>query len=99
MYSVPDFHTSAHKMEESRQMESTLADITTAMNKFGNIVVEQGQTIDRIDDNMDTVNTNVDAGQNELLKLYKNMSSDRGFIVKVFLTLMFLIVVFLMVKR
>ena len=86
-------------MEESRQMESTLADITTAMNKFGNIVVEQGQTIDRIDDNMDTVNTNVDAGQNELLKLYKNMSSDRGFIVKVFLTLMFLIVVFLMVKR
>ena len=89
---VPDFRGASARLEETRHMESQIAEIGQTMTRFADILYDQDQVIERIDENMDIVTGNVDAGQNELLKYYRNMSSDRKLIAYVFLVLIFFIV-------
>eukprot|EP00947_MAST-08B_sp_MAST-8B-sp1_P003071 g3071.t1 len=84
---VPDFRGASARLEETRHMESQIAEIGQTMTRFADILYDQDQVIERIDENMDIVTGNVDAGQNELLKYYRNMSSDRKLIAYVFLSL------------
>ena len=52
---------------------------------------------DRIDQNTDDIEMNVMSAQTELLKYYQNMMSNRGLVIKVFLTIVFFFFVFTMI--
>jgi syntaxin 5 len=48
----------------------------------------------RIDQNTDDIEMNVLGARSELLKYYQNMSGNRGFIIKVFVTVLLLFLLF-----
>jgi hypothetical protein len=48
-----------------------------------------------MDDTLDSVN----AGQTELLNYYQELSTNRGFILKLFAAIIFIIFLFLVVRR
>ena len=81
-----------HRMHGMAQVEKQIAEMGSMFSKMATLVAEQGETVERIDDNMDESLTNVQSGQNELLKYFSSVSKDRQLIIKLFLTLFFLII-------
>ena len=51
---------------------------------------------DRIDHNVEDLETNVSRGQHELLKYMNNLSSSRWLMIKMFLALIFFFLVFVL---
>jgi hypothetical protein len=55
--------------------------------------------IDSINQDMDSTLDSVNAGQSELLKYYQEASTNRGFIIKLFAAIIFIIGLFIIVRR
>ncbi|OBZ86202.1 Integral membrane protein sed5 [Choanephora cucurbitarum] len=83
-----------HAMEA---IESTIAELGGIFQQLATMVAEQRETIQRIDQNTDDIEMNVMSAQTELLKYYQNMMSNRGLVIKVFLTIVFFFFVFTMI--
>ncbi|KAJ2162737.1 hypothetical protein GGF46_000462 [Coemansia sp. RSA 552] len=78
-------------------IESTISELGSIFQQLAHMVSEQRDVVQRIDANVDSVDTNISAAQTELLKYYSNISSNRWLIVKIFaviLTFVFLLVTF-----
>ncbi|KAI8881646.1 t-SNARE [Backusella circina FSU 941] len=75
-------------------IESTIAELGGIFQQLATMVAEQRETIQRIDQNTDDVEMNVLGARSELLKYYQNMSGNRGFIIKVFVTVILLFLLF-----
>jgi syntaxin 5 len=67
--------------------------------RMANLVAEQGEVVDRIDADMTVASENVNAGYAELNKFYISVQQNRGFILKIFAVLIFVIVLFAWVRR
>ncbi|KAI8088043.1 syntaxin-5 [Gilbertella persicaria] len=79
-------------------IESTIAELGSIFQQLATMVAEQRETIQRIDQNTEDIEMNVLGAQSELLKYYKNISTNRSLIIKVFLTIImfFLLFTFIM---
>lgn len=75
-----------------RQVESTIVELGQIFNQLATMVQEQGETVDRIDANVDDTVSNMDAGQNQLMMYYNSISGNRALILKVFGTLLMFLV-------
>jgi hypothetical protein len=75
-------------------IEKTIAELGQMFQHFAGLVAEQGDLVQRIDSDIEDTVANVDAGQSELLKYYKSISSNRWLIFKVFIVLVLFVVFF-----
>ncbi|KAF9425810.1 cis-Golgi t-SNARE syntaxin [Podila epigama] len=74
-------------------VESTLQELGGIFQQLAQMVAEQRDTVQRIEANTDDIELNINEAQNQLLRYYKNISSDRWLMIKIFLTIIFVFLV------
>lgn len=74
-------------------MESTLQELGGIFQQLAQMVAEQRDTVQRIEANAEDIELNINEAQNQLLRYYRNISSDRWLMIKVFLTIIFVFLV------
>jgi syntaxin 5 len=80
------------RAREARQVEKSLAEIGTVFGKMSTLLVSQGETITKIEDDIESAHYDVSAGQNEITILYQLKKGNRMLIIKTFALLIFLII-------
>lgn len=96
LLSIPDQTRQLLLMEEQsseylQQRNSAVETIEATINEVGNLfqqlatmVTEQGETIQRIDQNVEDIDMNISGAQRELLKYYAHILNNRWFFLKIF---------------
>ena len=74
-------------------MQSTLAELGGIFQQLAEMVQQQGWQLQRVDENLDDSLSNVNEGLGQLQRYMRNMSSNRGLMVRVFAILLFFVVV------
>ncbi|CAO3563903.1 unnamed protein product [Mortierella alpina] len=74
-------------------VESTLQELGGIFQQLAQMVAEQRDTVQRIEANTDDIELNINEAQNQLLRYYRNISSDRQLMIKIFLTIIFVFLV------
>ncbi|KAG0322343.1 cis-Golgi t-SNARE syntaxin [Dissophora globulifera] len=74
-------------------VESTLQELGGIFQQLAQMVAEQRDTVQRIEANTDDIELNINEAQNQLLRYYRNLSSDRWLMIKIFLTIIFVFLV------
>jgi len=87
-------HDARIRENDMKSIESTIVELGTMFTHMATVVAEQGDTINRIDADMDVISSNVEKGKNELTQFYQRISNQRQFIIKLFLLLCFIIILF-----
>ena len=82
----------AARLEQARGAERTLANLGTMFGKMADLVVAQGETIEKVEDDVEAAHVDVYAGHEEIQKLYGITKGNRGLILKVFSVLIFFII-------
>mmetsp|Transcript_124286 Transcript_124286/g.397609 ORF Transcript_124286/g.397609 Transcript_124286/m.397609 type:complete len:143 (-) Transcript_124286:156-584(-) len=82
------------RAEAVQNVQKTIGELAQMFSKMAVLVTAQEEMIQRIDSDLDSTITNVDEGQQHLLKYFQYISSNRGLIIKVFLILIFFVVFF-----
>ena len=77
-----------------RAIEATIQEISQTFRQLADMVVEQGERIERIDQNLDLTNANLEAGQFQLQKYLRGMSSNRALMLKLFAIMIVFIVIY-----
>jgi len=90
---VPIYDSSRARAVES--IQRTIGELATMMRNVGEMVSAQGELIERVDKESDDIRQNVDDAQENLLRFYQRIASDRSLIMKVFMILIFFVVVFI----
>jgi len=102
----PHASEGGHRAQAVSQMyaDSRAAAITSIQQKLGVIaamsqkmaveVTKHEEAIQRIDGDIENTTANMDAAQNDLLKYFQHISSNRSLILKVFAILIFFVVFF-----
>lgn len=80
------------RLESARQAEKTLSELTQMFGKMSSLIQSQGETLLKIEDDVEAAFHHVETGREELIKLHEWTSGNRGLIVKVFTILMCLII-------
>lgn len=65
-------------------IESTINEVGGLFQQLATMVQEQGEVIQRIDDNVEDVSLNISGAQRELMKYYHSVSSNRWLMLKIF---------------
>lgn len=65
-------------------IESTINEVGNLFQQLASMVSEQGEQIQRIDQDVDDINLNISGAQRELLKYYAHISSNRWLFLKIF---------------
>ncbi|VEU24303.1 DEKNAAC105580 [Brettanomyces naardenensis] len=65
-------------------IESTINEVGGLFQQLATMVQEQGEVIQRIDNNVEDVSLNIGGAQRELLKYYNNISNNRWLMLKIF---------------
>jgi len=83
------------RAEAVQSVQRTIGELGTMFQKMAVMVTQQEDMIQRIDQDIDETTTNVELGQDHLLKYFHHISSNRMLIIKVFLILIFFVVFFI----
>lgn len=65
-------------------IEATISELGQMFGQLAHMVAAQHETVQRIDADVLQVGTNVSAAQNELLRFYNNVRSNRTMMLKIF---------------
>ncbi|KAI8895650.1 t-SNARE [Globomyces pollinis-pini] len=77
-------------------IESTIAELGQVYKDFANIIAQQREMVQRIDDNTQDVEMNIQGAHSQLLKYYQGISSNRALMFKIFGALMVFFFLFVM---
>jgi hypothetical protein len=80
------------RLEEARQAETMLGELGQMFGKMSTLISQQGETLEKIEDDIECALVDVQAGQEELTKLYGIKKGNRPLIIKTFAILNFLII-------
>lgn len=75
-------------------IESTINELGTIYQQLAHLVAEQGETVQRIDFNIEDMSLNVLSGQNQLARYLRRVNSNRFLIAKLFIGLILFIIIF-----
>lgn len=75
-------------------IESTINELGTIYQQLAHLVAEQGETVQRIDFNIEDMSLNVLSGQNQLARYLRRVNSNRFLIAKLFMALIIFIIIF-----
>lgn len=81
-----------NRLESANQAEKSLAELTTMFSKMSNLIHTQGETLVKIEDDVEAAMDHVESGREEIVKLYEWTRGNRGLIIKVFAVLIFFII-------
>ena len=77
------------------EIESNIHELGGIFEQLNLMVMEQGEVVQRIDDNLETTLDNVSAGENELLKYFRSMGGGKWLVFKVAMVLLIFLVFFI----
>ena len=80
------------RLDEARQAESTLSEVAKLYSKMSTLITQQGETLEKIEDDVECALVDVSAGQEELTILYSIKKGNRPLILKIYGILIFLII-------
>lgn len=80
------------RLDNARLAEKSLAELTTMFGKMSSLIQKQGETLVKIEDDVEAAALHVDAGAQEIDKLYEFTKGNRALIIKVFGILIFFVV-------
>jgi syntaxin 5 len=84
----------SRRMDEAIQVEKTLHELAGMFGKLSALIVNQGETLEKIEDDTVMAGLEVDKGAAEIQKVHRIKRGNRGLIIKVFALLIFLLVIF-----
>jgi syntaxin 5 len=84
------------RAEAIESIESTIAELGSIYQQFAQILSTQRDMVQRIDDNVVDVEMNVMGGEQELMRYFQNMSSNRWLMIKVFAVLIAFFLLFVL---
>jgi len=82
------------RVDAVQSVQRTIGELAQMFQKMAVMVTAQEEMIQRIDHDVDDTLSNVNSAQDDLLKYFHHISSNRGLIIKVFLILIFFVVFF-----
>merc|ERR1719413_299410 len=82
------------RVEAVQSVQRTIGELAQMFQKMAVMVTAQEEMIQRIDHDIDDTMTNIEQGQDNLLKYFHHISSNRWLIIKVFLILIFFVIFF-----
>jgi len=85
----------AQRASAVENIERTIVELGSIFQQLSSLVAEQGDRLQRIDNDLDNTTVYVERGQSELIKYLYNISSNRMLIVKLFLILIVFAVIFI----
>ncbi|KAL7437407.1 hypothetical protein ACHAXM_005639 [Skeletonema potamos] len=80
------------RLASARLAEKSIAELGVMFTKMSTLISQQGEVLERIEDDVEAAGADIDAGHDELVKVYGMTKGNRGLILKVFGILIFLIV-------
>lgn len=86
------YHNS--RAEAMQSVQRTLGDLATMFQKLAVMVTSQEEMLQRVDKDVDDTLSNVEQGQEHLLRYFQHISSNRWLIIKVFMILITFVVFF-----
>ena len=97
--SLATMHVARTRAADARSVETTIVELGGMFTRMASLVAEQGDVLARIDADTALAADNVEAGRAELGKFYASVKANRGFILRLFAVLAFVIVLFGIFKR
>eukprot|EP01138_Halocafeteria_seosinensis_P005735 gb/GECG01005863.1/.p1 GENE.gb/GECG01005863.1/~~gb/GECG01005863.1/.p1 ORF type:complete len:351 (+),score=35.73 gb/GECG01005863.1/:1-1053(+) len=91
---LANYHEAQRRANDALHVESTISELGQMFTRMATLVVEQGETIERIDQDTSVAYENISAAEGELSKYFRMISSDRSLIIKTFLVVIFVILLF-----
>eukprot|EP01114_Cavostelium_apophysatum_P012274 TRINITY_DN2726_c0_g1_i1.p1 TRINITY_DN2726_c0_g1~~TRINITY_DN2726_c0_g1_i1.p1 ORF type:complete len:301 (+),score=60.48 TRINITY_DN2726_c0_g1_i1:203-1105(+) len=82
------------RTEAVQSIERTIGELQGIFQQLAHLVAEQGELIERIDSNVDATTIHTERAQTALLKYMSSVSSNRWLIIKMFIALVFFVVLF-----
>lgn len=79
------------RLEHANQAERSLAELSTLFGKMSSLIVAQGETLEKIEDDVEAAHMDVAAGQAEIQILYSLKKGNRALILKTFAVVIFVI--------
>ncbi|KAF9448193.1 t-SNARE [Macrolepiota fuliginosa MF-IS2] len=79
-------------------IETTIAELGQIFTQLANMVAEQRETVQRIDENVLDIESNIDAAHGELSKYLASMMSNRWLMMKMFGVLIVFFLIFILVS-
>lgn len=73
-------------------IEATINELGTIYQQLATMISEQGETVQRIDMNIENMHYNIERGQSELTKYLRSISSNRWLMIKLFAILIVFII-------
>lgn len=89
-----EYHVS--RLSSVQGIQRTIAELGQMFTKMASTIQQQEEMVSRIDSDVDAADMHVKEGHTQLLKYYKNMSSNRKLIIKIFLILIVFAIVMAM---
>ena len=80
------------RLESARQAESTLAELGMLFGKMSTLIVQQGEVLEKVEDDVEAALGHVTEGEQEIQTLYSIKKGNRALILKVFAILIFFII-------
>ncbi len=80
------------RLESAKMAEKTLTELTSMFGKMSTLIQSQGETLVKIEDDVEIAMGYVDDGHEEVGKLYEYTKGNRGVIIKSFAILIFFII-------
>ncbi|KAJ1917302.1 Integral membrane protein SED5 [Tieghemiomyces parasiticus] len=80
-----------------QSIESTIAELGGIFQQLAHMVAEQRDVVQRIDANVEDIEMNVTGAQQELLKYYSYVSSNRWLMLKIFAIIIVFVTLFILV--
>jgi hypothetical protein len=78
------------RAQQARLAERSIAELGGMFTKMSTLISQQGEVLERIEDNVEAAGMDIDAGHDELVKVYGMTKDNRGLVLKVFGILFFL---------
>jgi hypothetical protein len=80
------------RAQQARLAERSITELGVMFTKMSTLISQQGEVLERIEDDVEAAGMDIDAGHDELVKVYGMTKGNRGLILKVFGILIFLII-------
>jgi len=82
------------RADTMQNIETTIVELGGIFQQLAHMVKEQEEMIQRIDANVEDVQTNVEGAHGEILKYFQSVTSNRWLMIKVFGVLIFFFILF-----
>ena len=81
-----------NRLQEAQQAERTLAELGTMFTKMTSLISQQGEVLEKVEDDVEAGLQEIIGGENEIQNLYAIRKGNRGLIIKLFSLLIFFII-------